>query len=127
MPPTTSPSWMIGSPPPTVTSRGRWVSWATLASLTISFQTFVPTPKDTADQALSNQQEVKVYGAQHVEMQRYSDLANEYLRLNLKVEATRSISLAKALASWLILSGGTRFKISLSFASGMPRNAAKVG
>ena len=47
-----------------------------------------------ADQALSNQQEVKVYGAQHVEMQRYSDLANEYLRLNLKVEATRSISSA---------------------------------
>ena len=47
-----------------------------------------------ADQALSNQQEVKVYGAQAVEMQRYSSLANEYLRLNLKVEATRSISSA---------------------------------
>lgn len=47
-----------------------------------------------ADQALSNQQEVKVYGAQAVEMARYSGLANEYLRLNLKVEATRSISSA---------------------------------
>ena len=47
-----------------------------------------------ADQALSNQQEVKVYGAQAVEMARYSSLANEYLRLNLKVEATRSISSA---------------------------------
>jgi subfamily B ATP-binding cassette protein MsbA len=47
-----------------------------------------------ADQALSNQQEVKIYGAQAVEMRRYTALADENLRLNLKVEATRSISSA---------------------------------
>lgn len=48
----------------------------------------------SADQALCNQQEVKIYGAQGVEMQRYAAQADEYLRLNLKVEATRSISSA---------------------------------
>ncbi|MFT4179470.1 MAG: lipid A export permease/ATP-binding protein MsbA, partial [Thermomonas sp.] len=47
-----------------------------------------------ADQALSNQQEVKVYGAHATEMQRYAGLANHYLNLGLKVEATRSISSA---------------------------------
>ncbi len=48
----------------------------------------------SADQALSSQQEVKVYGAQATEMQRYATQADEYLRLNLKVEATRGISSA---------------------------------
>ena len=48
----------------------------------------------SADQALSNQQEVKVYGAQAEEIGRYSAQADEHLRLNLKVEATRSISSA---------------------------------
>ena len=47
-----------------------------------------------ADQALSNQQEVKVYGARAAELQRYTELANHNLRLSLKVEATRSISSA---------------------------------
>lgn len=47
-----------------------------------------------ADQALSNQQEVKVYGARSAELQRYTELANHNLRLSLKVEATRSISSA---------------------------------
>ncbi|MFN7137494.1 MAG: lipid A export permease/ATP-binding protein MsbA, partial [Thermomonas sp.] len=47
-----------------------------------------------ADQALSNQQEVKVYGAREMEMARYSRLADDNLRLSLKVEATRSISSA---------------------------------
>ena len=47
-----------------------------------------------ADQALSNQQEVKVYGARAAEMERYTSLADHYLRLSLKVEATRSISSA---------------------------------
>jgi subfamily B ATP-binding cassette protein MsbA len=47
-----------------------------------------------ADQALSNQQEVKVYGAQGVELKRYSDQANTHLRLSMKVESTRSISSA---------------------------------
>ena len=48
----------------------------------------------SADQALSNQQEVKVYGAQQAEMKRYSDQANHHLKLSLKIEATRSISSA---------------------------------
>ena len=48
----------------------------------------------SADQALSNHQEVKVYGAQKVEMDRYSAQANHHMGLSLKVEATRSISSA---------------------------------
>ena len=47
-----------------------------------------------ADQALSNQQEVKVYGARAAALQRYAELATHNLRLSLKVEATRSISSA---------------------------------
>ena len=47
-----------------------------------------------ADQTLSNQQEVKVYGAQRSELTRYEGLANANLRLAMKVEATRSISSA---------------------------------
>lgn len=47
-----------------------------------------------ADQTLSNQQEVKVYGAQRSELARYESLANANLRLAMKVEATRSISSA---------------------------------
>ncbi|TBR12864.1 MAG: lipid A export permease/ATP-binding protein MsbA [Lysobacter sp.] len=47
-----------------------------------------------ADQSLSNQQEVKVYGAQAVELDRYGEQANIHYRLSLKVEATRSISSA---------------------------------
>ena len=45
-----------------------------------------------AEQTLSGQQEVKIYGAQHGEMERYTGLANTNLRLAMKVEATRSIS-----------------------------------
>ncbi|WP_343225789.1 lipid A export permease/ATP-binding protein MsbA [Lysobacter sp. BMK333-48F3] len=48
----------------------------------------------SADQALSNQQEVKVYGAQTSELARYGAIANDYLRLSLKVESTRSIASA---------------------------------
>ncbi|MCC7248244.1 MAG: lipid A export permease/ATP-binding protein MsbA [Lysobacter sp.] len=47
-----------------------------------------------ADQALNNQQEVKIYGAQSTEMERYGALADENLRLAMKVESTRSISSA---------------------------------
>ncbi|RNF83374.1 lipid A export permease/ATP-binding protein MsbA [Lysobacter psychrotolerans] len=47
-----------------------------------------------ADQALSNQQEVKIYGAQGVELERYARQANVGLKLSMKVEATRSISSA---------------------------------
>ncbi|BAV97489.1 subfamily B ATP-binding cassette protein MsbA [Lysobacter enzymogenes] len=45
-----------------------------------------------ADQALSNQQEVKVYGAQKSELDRYGAIADHYLKLSLKVESTRSIA-----------------------------------
>ncbi len=47
-----------------------------------------------ADQALLNQQEVKVYGAQPTEAARYRTLADDNLRLAMKVEATRSITSA---------------------------------
>ncbi|WP_062357436.1 lipid A export permease/ATP-binding protein MsbA [Pseudoxanthomonas mexicana] len=47
-----------------------------------------------ADQTLSNQQEVKIYGAQGSELTRYAGLANANLKLAMKVEATRSVSSA---------------------------------
>ncbi len=47
-----------------------------------------------ADQALLNQQEVKVYGAQSTESARYRVLADHNLNLAMKVEATRSITSA---------------------------------
>ncbi|MFL6585713.1 MAG: lipid A export permease/ATP-binding protein MsbA [Luteimonas sp.] len=47
-----------------------------------------------ADQSLSNQQEVKIYGAQAAENARYRAVADVHMRLNLKVEATRAISSA---------------------------------
>ena len=47
-----------------------------------------------ADQALNNQQEVKIYGAQGSELGRYERLADENLRLAMKVESTRSMSSA---------------------------------
>ncbi len=48
----------------------------------------------SADQALANQQEVKVYGAQDVELGRYTAQADHHLKLSMKVESTRSISSA---------------------------------
>ncbi len=48
----------------------------------------------SADQTLNNQQEVKIYGAQDAELARYGALADENLRLSMKVESTRSISSA---------------------------------
>jgi subfamily B ATP-binding cassette protein MsbA len=47
-----------------------------------------------ADQALLNQQEVKVYGAQSTESARYRVLADHNLDLAMKVEATRSVTSA---------------------------------
>lgn len=46
----------------------------------------------SAEQSLSAQQDVKVYGAQDFERTRYSAFANRILRLNMKVETTRAIS-----------------------------------
>jgi subfamily B ATP-binding cassette protein MsbA len=48
----------------------------------------------SAEQTLSNHQEVKVYGAQRGELERYRAIADENLKLSLKVESTRSISSA---------------------------------
>lgn len=47
-----------------------------------------------ADQALTNQQEVKIYGAQGSELGRYERLADKNLHLAMKVESTRSMSSA---------------------------------
>ncbi|TWI11672.1 lipid A export permease/ATP-binding protein MsbA [Aerolutibacter ruishenii] len=65
-----------------------------------------------ADQSLSNQQEVKVYGGQQAELQRYRDQADTHFRLSVKVESTRSISSAMVqlmgaigLAALLLLAG----------------------
>ena len=65
-----------------------------------------------ADQALSGNQEVKVYGARDSEMLRYQQLANTNLRLAMKVEATRGISSAAVqllgaigLAALLLIAG----------------------
>jgi subfamily B ATP-binding cassette protein MsbA len=70
-----------------------------------------------ADQALGGQQEVKVYGAQPAELARYRGLADENLRLAMKVEATRSITSAViqlmgsiCLALLLFFAGGEAMK-----------------
>ena len=65
-----------------------------------------------ADQSLSSQQEVKIYGARGSEVERYGALANTNLKLAMKVEATRSISSAMVqlmgsigLAALLLIAG----------------------
>ena len=65
-----------------------------------------------ADQALSGQQEVKVYGARAAEMERYGALADHNLKLALKVESTRGlfsgvvqVTAAICLAVLLLLAG----------------------
>ncbi len=62
----------------------------------------------SAEQTLSAQQEVKIYGMQRSEEDRYADLALTNLRLGLKVEATRAtasavVQLMAGLALALIL------------------------
>lgn len=47
-----------------------------------------------ADQALTNQQDVKIYGAQEAEVGRYQEQADKHMNLGLKVESTRSVSSA---------------------------------
>ncbi|MEJ7746107.1 MAG: lipid A export permease/ATP-binding protein MsbA [Luteimonas sp.] len=46
----------------------------------------------SAGQSLQGHQEVKVYGAQQAELDRYATLVQRNLRLGMKVEVTRSIS-----------------------------------
>lgn len=52
-----------------------------------------------AEQTLSAQQEVKIYGAQAFEQARYDTLINRHLHLGVKVEATRAQS--SAVVQWL--------------------------
>jgi ATP-binding cassette, subfamily B, bacterial MsbA len=70
-----------------------------------------------ADQSLSNHQEVKIYGAQGIETQRYAGLADRTLKLVMKVESTRSITSALvqlmgavALAVLLVFAGHEAMK-----------------
>ena len=65
-----------------------------------------------AEEILAGQQDIKVYGRQPAEVQRYAALANRNLRLNLKVETTRAGSssaiqllAAVALAVLLLVAG----------------------
>lgn len=48
----------------------------------------------SAEQTLSAQQEVKIYGMQDAEEKRYAELARNNLRMGLKVEATRATASA---------------------------------
>ncbi|MFT3756854.1 MAG: lipid A export permease/ATP-binding protein MsbA [Pseudoxanthomonas sp.] len=74
-----------------------------------------------ADQTLSGQQEVKVYGAQQAEMQRYQRLANDNLKLAMKVESTRGLS--SALVQTM---GAVGLGLLLVFA-GHEANAGRLG
>jgi len=62
-------------------------------------QTGVANMAQAAEEVLSAQQEVKIYGAQQLEIERYQDLAERNLRLNIKVESTRAS--ASSLVQWL--------------------------
>jgi len=67
----------------------------------------------SAEQSLSAQQDVKIHGAQELEISRYSGLANRILGLNMKVESTRAaasglVQLLAALALSLIVAVATR-------------------
>jgi subfamily B ATP-binding cassette protein MsbA len=75
-------------------------------------QTGVASMAQAAEEVLSAQQEVKIYGAQAFEAERYRALAERNLRLNLKVEATRAsassvvqVLAAVALAVILVVAG----------------------
>lgn len=90
-----------------------------------------------ADQTLSSQQEVKIYGAQRAELERYRRLADNNLRLAMKVESTKGISTAMVqlmgaigLAVLLLIAGyearegrltaGAFFSLMLSMAGIIP-------
>ena len=53
-------------------------------------QTGVASMAQAAEEVLSAQQEVKIYGAQQLELDRYRALAERNFRLNIKVETTRA-------------------------------------
>ena len=75
-------------------------------------QTGVAGMAQAAEEVLSAQQEVKIYGAQQLEIDRYRNLAERNLRLNIKVETTRAsasslvqVLAAAALAVILVVAG----------------------
>ena len=75
-------------------------------------QTGVASMAQAAEEVLSAQQEVKIYGAQRAEIDRYHSLAERNLRLNIKVESTRAsassivqVLAAGALAVILVVAG----------------------
>jgi subfamily B ATP-binding cassette protein MsbA len=75
-------------------------------------QSGVASMAQAAEEVLSAQQEVKIYGAQEFESTRYRGLAERNMRLNLKVEATRASAssivqmlAAVALAVILVVAG----------------------
>lgn len=77
-----------------------------------SIQDGVGSMAQSAEQSLAGQQEVRIYGAQQAELDRFAALANRNLRLNLKVEFTKGLSsslvqfiAAIALAMILYLAG----------------------
>jgi subfamily B ATP-binding cassette protein MsbA len=53
-------------------------------------QSGVASMAQAAEEVLAAQQEVKIYGAQQLETERYRALAERNLRLNIKVETTRA-------------------------------------
>src|SRR3546814_11608856 len=74
----------------------------------------------TAEQALAAQQEVKVYGAQEDEAERFTVLANRNRRLNVKVAVIRALAsstvqflAAIALAAILYMAGRAEIKGSI--------------
>ncbi|KAF1691863.1 lipid A export permease/ATP-binding protein MsbA [Pseudoxanthomonas koreensis] len=67
----------------------------------------------SAEQSLAAQQDVKIHGAQALEISRYSALANRILGLNMKVETTRAaasamVQLLAAIALAVIVAVATR-------------------
>ena len=62
-------------------------------------QSGVASMAQAAEEVLAAQQEVKIYGAQAAEQERYAQLAERNLRLNLKVESTRAS--ASSVVQWL--------------------------
>ena len=66
----------------------------------------------SAEQTLSAQQEVKIYGMQKTEEQRFAELAKNNLKMGLKVEATRATA-----SSVVQLMAGIALAVILIFAS----------
>lgn len=87
-------------------------------------QTGVGDMAQAAEEALSAQQEVKIYGMQEAEAQRYARHAENNLRMHLKIEATKAsassvvqILAASALALILLLAGHEAAKGRMSAGS----------